>query len=624
MLSPLQSQSDEPASQEIRNDQNSGDIQSAYESLVRLHETTRQDNSVDFVVLARKAEGQLDAEQVRSLYRMAAQSLTRSEPSADHADRRLLIRMAAATRLEAPEQVTPILTDALAELSQPGIQASTARETSLVQISLRSAWSHLTRSEPAAAERLYVAILELLGRRISAEDPPAATWDSQRALAMLGRGWATAMQADKADQAAQRLQEFIDAYPTHADAARAQAMRIRCLKSAGNEAAWKESIAEFLQRWPNDPTAPEIVAELLAESDPERSELQQVVIRWLDRDGDLDRWPLELVGHALILRGDSLPAERYAALQRRAATESSDGRIIAMVLNAFSDSGRDAASERIAAAVIGGSIEQPTPMSMEAACRWAARTQRWTLLALAAETVNLLPGEADARTIHVDRLLAEALLQTGRGDLACTWWAWVVDVRGATDFASLLRCAETAVADAPIDEATRRLDRVRRCIQDSDGRLQAKTHLIDLLDADLAIRRLDFDRARTLFDAVVRAPGTTAALRGRAQWMIGETYFLQHRFADAIDAYRRVDGLDPGGEFAPASLVQAGKAFEQLGRTRDAGVCYGTLMERFADSSYATEARHRMAVLSGRAETAPAGQDSSSRDSQPAGSRLRR
>jgi TolA-binding protein len=117
------------------------------------------------------------------------------------------------------------------------------------------------------------------------------------------------------------------------------------------------------------------------------------------------------------------------------------------------------------------------------------------------------------------------------------------------------------------------------------------------LDAELAIRRLQFDQARSLLENVVRAGETEAGLRGRAQWMIGETYYLQQDFADAIDAYRRVEGIDPQGVWVSAALIQAGKSFEQLGRTREAAVCYGHLIGRFADTAHATLARRRLAAI---------------------------
>jgi TolA-binding protein len=79
--------------------------------------------------------------------------------------------------------------------------------------------------------------------------------------------------------------------------------------------------------------------------------------------------------------------------------------------------------------------------------------------------------------------------------------------------------------------------------------------------------------------------------------MIGETHLLQHQFKEAIDAYRLVDQIDAAGHWSAASLLQAGRAFEQLGRPRDAVICYTGLLRKFADSPHAQLARDRLALL---------------------------
>ena len=159
-----------------------------------------------------------------------------------------------------------------------------------------------------------------------------------------------------------------------------------------------------------------------------------------------------------------------------------------------------------------------------------------------------------------------------------------MDTRHADDFSTLLRCAEAETAvGSDAGDAQRRIDAARAAA--ADDRFQQS--LVDLLDAELSIRRSEFDQARGMLEKVVRMNETEASLRGRAQWLIGETHYLQQDFADAIEAYRRVEGIDPGGMWVSAALVQAGKSFEQLGRTREAAVCYGNLLNRFADTAHA-------------------------------------
>jgi TolA-binding protein len=55
--------------------------------------------------------------------------------------------------------------------------------------------------------------------------------------------------------------------------------------------------------------------------------------------------------------------------------------------------------------------------------------------------------------------------------------------------------------------------------------------------------------------------------------------------------------LDDSGHWTAAALLQAGRGFEQLGRTREATICYTGLMKRFAGTPFAVNASHRLAAL---------------------------
>jgi TolA-binding protein len=119
-----------------------------------------------------------------------------------------------------------------------------------------------------------------------------------------------------------------------------------------------------------------------------------------------------------------------------------------------------------------------------------------------------------------------------------------------------------------------------------------------MLESEVAIRRSDFDQARSLLEQVVRSTDAAGGLRGRAQWLIGETWYMQRKFTKAIDSYRKVEQIDTSGRWVAASFLQAGKSFEQMGRTKEATLCYGTLLSRFADTEYAVPAQRRLAAMS--------------------------
>jgi tetratricopeptide (TPR) repeat protein len=213
-----------------------------------------------------------------------------------------------------------------------------------------------------------------------------------------------------------------------------------------------------------------------------------------------------------------------------------------------------------------------------------------------------------SRTVTVDTLFAEALMQTGRVEEARHWWDYLVDSRGVDRFSTLLRCAEAETAvGSDLLLAEQRITAARVAARNERYRIS----LVDLLDAELSVRRLQFDSARALLESVIRSSETDSGVRGRAQWLIGETHYLQRKFHEAIEAYRRVEGIDPHGQWVSASLLQAGKSFEQLGRTREAAVCYGNLLSRFSDASHAALARRRLAAIA--PDTNPSNDNSSQR-----------
>jgi predicted negative regulator of RcsB-dependent stress response len=258
-------------------------------------------------------------------------------------------------------------------------------------------------------------------------------------------------------------------------------------------------------------------------------------------------------------------------------------------------------SQRVATAILTSpepnADRHPSPNALEATARWAARTERWSLLASAAEEHQ--PSMAElTKSATVESIFAESLMQVGRIEASKVWWDHLVDVRSVEDFATLIRCAETETSVGhDTDLAQRRIDAARRAAGDDEF----QTALANMLAAELLIRRTKFDDARSTLDSIVRTTDGDASIRSRAQWLIGETHYLQHHFSAAIDAYRRVEEIageaERCGQWVSASLVQAGKSFEQLGRTREAALCYRNLLDRFPDSAHARLARQRVAVL---------------------------
>ncbi|MAD80340.1 MAG: hypothetical protein CMJ50_05775 [Planctomycetaceae bacterium] len=106
-----------------------------------------------------------------------------------------------------------------------------------------------------------------------------------------------------------------------------------------------------------------------------------------------------------------------------------------------------------------------------------------------------------------------------------------------------------------------------------------------------------FSMARQSFRRVIDAPQArrteTAAM---AQWMIGETYFHQSNYNDAIRAYYRVDALYALPRWQAAALLQAAKCHELNDQWKEAQQLYSQLRSDYPESRFAAEAMRRLRI----------------------------
>jgi TolA-binding protein len=129
----------------------------------------------------------------------------------------------------------------------------------------------------------------------------------------------------------------------------------------------------------------------------------------------------------------------------------------------------------------------------------------------------------------------------------------------------------------------------------------SQLHEVDYLMGRCQGSWADFVSARDSYRRVVQstsAAGTETA--SMAQWMIGETYFLQGNYADAIRAYHRVRRFP---RWQAAALLQAAKGHLALRQHAEAAQLLDQLLSDFPDSPFADDARARRATL--RVSTAP-------------------
>ncbi len=119
-----------------------------------------------------------------------------------------------------------------------------------------------------------------------------------------------------------------------------------------------------------------------------------------------------------------------------------------------------------------------------------------------------------------------------------------------------------------------------------------------MADAEIEAARTAFIRAAQR-DHLEKSE--TAAM---AQWMIGETFMHQERYAEAAAEYFRVVSLYPHPRWQAASLLQAGRCYERRQQVQEAAGLYRQLLQKYPETDFASEARIRLKTLT-RADRRP-------------------
>lgn len=483
---------------------------------------------------------------------------------------------------------------------------STDLQSQVHQVAMQVAAGCLDGQQPELAGRAYQVAIKHGG-------------DTDLATARLGLAWSSTLSGQDPAAALQATESYLAYHENHVDVPSAMLLQLSCLTQLGQHERIASVRTSLIERFPESGAAHSaVVAYCDAAGMPATPDaMDPAVASYLlafaeDPKGDLANASAAFLVHGLyagIQSGLPKPERTYAD---QIAIVDESGSAATHVLQLLMEADQSPAAERIAIQWLSPTQQlsdqatsPDTKLSAgvrEAASRWAGRTNRWSLLAHAAREANpgLAPDSSEylsaGRSLAVDRLLAESLVQMGRSREALRWWRSIVDQHAVNDFPTLLRLAEVASAAADRTEAHQRLGAARDAASATDS-YPAATSLVDLLDAELHIRDLRFDESRALLERVVRAAEASQDLRGRAQWMIGETYLMQRQYEPAIEAYRLVEGISGGGTWTAAALRQAGGAFEQLGKTRQAAVCYSALLSRFGDSPHAEGARERLAAI---------------------------
>ncbi len=85
--------------------------------------------------------------------------------------------------------------------------------------------------------------------------------------------------------------------------------------------------------------------------------------------------------------------------------------------------------------------------------------------------------------------------------------------------------------------------------------------------------------------------------RGRAQFLIGETFFAEKKFQKAAAEYNAVRKNYPQSRWVPFALYKLGFCFEKLKLPDDARLFYKTVVDKYGRSGAARDARRRLQSL---------------------------
>lgn len=121
---------------------------------------------------------------------------------------------------------------------------------------------------------------------------------------------------------------------------------------------------------------------------------------------------------------------------------------------------------------------------------------------------------------------------------------------------------------------------------------------VDYLLARCMVSKAKFDDARQLLKAIASGDRSSSPeLIARSWWMVGETYLMQRRFSDALNAYEQVYGTEASEYWHSAARMQTGQCYELLRDPESARTAYQQVLERDPEGAFGVQARERISLL---------------------------
>ena len=222
-----------------------------------------------------------------------------------------------------------------------------------------------------------------------------------------------------------------------------------------------------------------------------------------------------------------------------------------------------------------------------------ARMKRWDEALNVLEDAELVYCHSEI-AIDLEHWLAEAYFRTNQFDMANHLFKNLAASHRTSDnreWQALvpLRRAQLMAARSDWRAAAEQARHVRENYPEFAQAFEA-----DYLLGRCMSMQARFREARSFYADVLKSPAArqteTAAM---AQWMIGESYFHQKDFPEAIRAYMKVDILYSHRQWKAAALLQAAKCFELTNELQSANELYSRIVDDYSDTPFAEQAKQR-------------------------------
>jgi tetratricopeptide (TPR) repeat protein len=124
---------------------------------------------------------------------------------------------------------------------------------------------------------------------------------------------------------------------------------------------------------------------------------------------------------------------------------------------------------------------------------------------------------------------------------------------------------------------------------------------IDLLAGRALFAGGRLQDAVAAFERAITSSAGETETAAQAQWRIGETWLVQERYTEALEAYLLTMNRYSSPHWRAAALLQAGKCHERLGNSSQALKLYRQLEQEYPSSEFAAQAKRRIEAVERRA-----------------------